>query len=377
MPTMKSKPKQSSLSFAVAACSVRLNSAGEIQLTPAGTFRGIDGRPKDADSWVMDAAAAAEVIAYCSARQNDFVVDYEHQTLLSEKNGQPAPAAGWFSGAALRWSEGEGLFAKVRWTAPAQAFIDNEEYKYISPVILYEKGTGRIRGLHSAALTNYACIDGMDDVLSRAAAHFLLTETISQESLTMDVDELLEQLRWMLNLPALATAEEITAELQKAVALIKADNATETAAASFSLPGLLAAKDVQIAALKGAVPDPAKFVPVEVMSALQTELAALRGAQLAGEIDGLVVAALSVGKLLPAQEGWARELGKSNLGLLRQHLDNATAVAALKGTQTSGVSPADNVNAVLTESELAMCRCMGTSPEDFKKTKAALALAAY
>lgn len=373
MATMKSRSPKTSLSFAIAACSVVMNADGEIQLTPAGSFRGIDGRPKDAANWVMDAQAAAEVIAFCSARHNEFVIDYEHQTLLSEKNGQPAPAAGWFAGAALRWSEGEGLFAKVRWTANAQAFIDSEEYKYISPVILYEAGTGRVKGLHSAALTNYACIDGMDDVLSCAAARFTLTEAIKQESLTMDIEDLLEQLRWMLNLPALATAEEVTAELQKAVALIKADNTTETAAANFSLPGLLSAKDVQIAALKGVAPDPAKFVPVDVMTALQTELAALRSTQLANEIDGLVVAALSAGKLLPPQEGWARELGKSNLDLLRQHLDSATAVAALKGTQTGGVAPAGEAAGALTETELAMCRCMGTSPDDFKKTKAAQA----
>lgn len=371
MATMKFKPKKSPLGLGIAACSVVMNADGEIQLTPAGAFRGIDGRPKDAASWVMDAQTAARVIAYCSARHNDFVIDYEHQTLLAQDNGQPAPAAGWFSGAALRWSEGEGLFAKVRWTANAQAFIDSDEYKYISPVILYEKGTGRICGIHSAALTNYACIDGMDEVLSRAAASFQLNpETISQENLTMDMDELLERLRYLLNLPTLTTPEQVAIELQKAVDLIKAGEPDATAAASFSITGLLAAKNVQIAALKATVPDPAKFVPVEVMNALQTELAALRTTQLEGEIDGLIVAALSVGKLLPPQEGWARELGKSNLGLLRQHLDGATEIAALTGSQTQGRAPAGSAPSALAEHELAMCTAMGVTPEDFAKTRA-------
>lgn len=366
---MKSKSKKSSLGFGIAACSVMMNADGEIQLTPAGSFRGIDGRPKDAASWVMDAKSAAEVIAACSARQNDFVIDYEHQTLLSQENGQPAPAAGWFSGAALRWSEGEGLFVKVRWTANAQAFIDSEEYKYISPVILYEKGTGRIKGIHSAALTNYACIDGMDDVLSRAAASFLLTETTPKETITMDLDELLNQLRWMLNLPALATPEDIATELQKALALIKAGNATETAAANFSITGLVDAKNMQIAALKGSAPNPAEFVSVSVMTSLQNEVAALRGEQAAREVDGIVMAALNAGKILPAQEAWARELGKSNLGLLKQHVDNAQAVAALTGTQTGGKAPEGSTQGDLSESELAMCRSMGVLPDDFKKTK--------
>lgn len=373
MATMKSKPKKSSLGFGVAACSVVMNADGEIQLTPAGLFRGIDGRPKDAANWVMDAKAAAEVIAFCAARHNDFVVDYEHQTLLSQENGQPAPAAGWFSGAALRWSEGEGLFAKVRWTANAQAFIDGEEYKYISPVILYEKGTGRIKGIHSAALTNYACIDGMDDVLSRAAASFLLDQSpssISQESLTMDMDELLERLRYLLNLPTLTTPEQVAVELQKAVDIIKAGEPDATAAAGFSITGLLAAKNLQIASLKGATPNPAEFVSVTVMTALQNEVAALRGEHAAREVDGVVTAALKAGKILPAQEAWARELGKSNLILLKQHVDGSPVLAALSGTQTQGIAPEGNAPGELDKDELAMCRAMGILPDDFKKTKA-------
>ena len=374
MATMKSNPKKPEIGFAIAACSVVMNADGEIQLTPAGSFRGIDGRPKDAANWVMDAQAAAEVIAYCSARQNEFVIDYEHQTLLSEKNGQPAPAAGWFSGTALRWSEGEGLFAKVRWTANAQAFIDSDEYKYISPVILYEKGTGRVRGIHSAALTNYACIDGMDDVLSRAAASFQLTPaSTSQENLTMDMDELLERLRYLLNLPTLTTPEQVAIELQKAVDLIKAGEPDATAAANFSITGLLADKNVQIAALKGAAPDPAKFVPVDAMQALQTEVAALRGEKLDREVDGVVVAALSAGKLLPPQEKWARELGTKDIGALTQYLETATQVAALTSTQTKGIKPNGIEQGALDDAELAMCRSMGVSPKDFQKTKAAQA----
>jgi len=375
MATMKSKHKKPALGFGVAACSVVMNAAGEIQLAPAGTFRGIDGRPVDAASWVMDAQAASEVIAFCSARANDFVIDYEHQTLLCDQNGKPAPAAGWFSGAALRWSEGEGLFAKVRWTANAQAFIEGEEYKYISPVILYEKVTGRIRGIHSAALTNYPNIDGMDEVLSRAAASYSLNpETHSQESLTMDMDELLERLRYLLNLPTLTTPEQVAIELQKAVDLIKAGEPVATAAASFSIIGLLADKNTQIAALKGAAPDPAKYVPVDAMQALQTEVAALRGEKVARDVDGVVVAALSAGKLLPPQEKWARELGAKDLDALNQYLDTATQVAALKGTQTGGKAPEGTAPGALDEAELAMCRSMGVSPEDFQKTKAAQAL---
>lgn len=374
---MHRKTKQSkapAFGFGVAACSARLNAGGEIQLTPAGNFRGIDGRPADAEHWVMDAQAAQDVIAFCSARANPFVIDYEHQTLLKEKNGQPAPAAGWFTGADLVYREGEGLFAKAQLTARAQEYVAAGEYKFISPVILYKKGSGRIVGLHSAALTNTACIDGMDDLLSLAAASFALdgasVET-SQESLSMNIEELLEQLRWLLNLPTLATAEEISAELQKAVAQIKESNAAETAAASFSITGLVSGLNAQVAELSAATPDPAKFVSVDAMAALQTQVAALTAEKVEREVNGVVAAALTAGKLLPPQEKWARELGRTNMAALTAYLDTAQPVAALSGTQTGGAAPAGKPEGALNEAELAMCSALGVSAEDFKKTKAA------
>lgn len=369
---MKSKNKTTSFSFGVAACSAKLNANGEIQLTPSGKFRGIDGRPADADNWVMDAAAANDVIAFCTARANPFVIDYEHQTLLKEKNGQPAPAAGWFTGADLVYRESEGLFAKAKLTARALEYVESEEYKFISPVILYKKGTGRIVGLHSAALTNTACIDGMDDLLSLAAANFALDGAsigTTTESLTMNIDDLLEQLRWLLNLPTLATAEEITAELQKAVAKIK--DAPAAAAAGFSITAYIGDLQTQMAALSAAVPDPAKYVPVDAMQALQTQVAALSAEKVEREVNGVVTAALASGKILPPQEKWARELGKTNMAALTAYLETAQPIAALSDTQTGGKKPDGKTEGDLNEAELAMCSATGVSPEDFKKTKAA------
>ncbi|HFP6343698.1 TPA: phage protease, partial [Klebsiella pneumoniae] len=70
---------------------------GVIQLLPAGTFRAGDGRPAECpDGWFIDATIAASLIAAADARQTPYVIDYEHQTLRSAKNGLPAPASGWF-----------------------------------------------------------------------------------------------------------------------------------------------------------------------------------------------------------------------------------------------------------------------------------------
>ncbi len=104
------------------ACTVALAAEREIQLLPAGEFAARDGRPGKGGKWKIDAAIAAALIALAEARTTPFVLDYEHQTLHAERNGQPAPAAGWFK--TLEWREGKGLYATdVQWTERA-AFID-------------------------------------------------------------------------------------------------------------------------------------------------------------------------------------------------------------------------------------------------------------
>ena len=364
MATMKSKttkhPRSQSVAFA--ACSFALDANGYVQLLPAGEFRARDGRPTECAAWLTNAEIAAKLIADIAALANPVVIDYEHQTILSSENGQKAPAAGWFTAEGMEWREGEGLFAKVEWTETAKLHIDAKEYRFISPVILFDKKTGAIKKIINAALTNNAAIDGMEEVSARLSA------SLTQET---NMKELLEQLRWFFNLPTMATADEILAEVQKAAEKIKSNNAAAVAAAGFSLPGLLSAKDGQIAALTAATPDPAKYVPVDAMAALQTEVAALRNEKVEREVDGVVTAALSAGKLLPPQEKWARDLGKANLAALTQYLETARPIDALTATQTGGKKPEGQAEGELSEAQLAMCAATGVSPEAFKKTLAA------
>jgi phage I-like protein len=120
----------------LAALTQSLPVAGrEFRILPAGVFRAKDGRPAHLPGWKIDAEIAQRVIA-ASASVDDLVIDYEHQTLNAEKNGHPAPAAGWFR--RMVWREGTGLFAvDVKWTDKARAMIAAGEYRYISPVFPY------------------------------------------------------------------------------------------------------------------------------------------------------------------------------------------------------------------------------------------------
>lgn len=131
----------------------------QIQLTPSGRFRATDGRPSDAPSWYIDAAIAQGLVSRVNGRTNPSVIDYEHQTLKADRNGQPAPAAGWIE--RIEWIPGKGVFGQVRWTQRARAAIEAGEYRYISPVLSYDKTTGQVRDLLMAAVTNVPAIDGM------------------------------------------------------------------------------------------------------------------------------------------------------------------------------------------------------------------------
>lgn len=357
---------------ALNACSFAVGkAAGEIQLFPAGAFRANDGRPEALAAWVMNAAVAQKLIAQFAARRNPMVLDYEHQTYFSADNGQPALAAGWID--ALRWVEpgdgvAGGLFATVRWTERAAAYIAADEYKYISPVFTYHPKTGGVVSLINAALTNNPAIDDMQAVQARMAAIFL-----TQETAIMDVDELLERLHYLFNLPALATAEDVLTEMDKAIALIKADAVEDAAvkATASGVLGLLAQHKAALVLARAAQPNPAEYVPITTFDAIKAELAMLKAVQRGDEIEAALQVALSAGRAQPHELDWLRSVGKQDLVLLKQRLAVAPVMAATVATQTGGRSLAGEGLPTLADHELAMCKSMGISPADFAKTRAA------
>ncbi|KDB09507.1 Mu phage/prophage I family protein [Burkholderia sp. lig30] len=328
----------------IAALSAQIESSGsELKLLPAGDFRARDGRPAECAAWHMDAAIARQLIAAASVRETAYVVDYEHQTLNAATNGQPAPAAAWFR--TLEWREGDGLYAiDVDWTVRASAMIDAKEYRYLSPVFAYDK-SGNVTAILHAALTNNPALDCLDDV-QLAAASMLAGAPVpagvaalsTQPSGDTQMDELLEQLRWLLNMPVGATVDDVTAQLKKLIDSLS--GGAGVAAASVNLPALLQQKDSQIATLSANQADPARFVPIAVMTDLRTQLAVATEQLSGNEVNGLVTAALSDGRLLPAQEAWARDLGKTNIASLKTYLSGAQPIAALTTTQTGGQPPA-------------------------------------
>ncbi|MDH4229970.1 MAG: phage protease [Nitrospirota bacterium] len=339
----------------IAVCHLDLANTGEIQLLPAGKFRAMDNRPGGIDAWRVDADIAARVIAREAGRVSDFVIDYNHQTIYSRENGQPAPAAGWFR--RMEWREGRGLFAvDVRWTDKAATAITSGEFRYISPVFWFSTDTGEVTQIFNAALTNNPALDGMQEVATLVAAHFDLSPEPEDE------DAMNEKLLKLLDLKKGADDE---AAIAACAALIQRAEAAEAKAAEANTQVA-----VLTAQLPDAKPDPAKYVPLDVVKPLQEQVAALTAQVNGARVTGLIATAMASGKLLPAMEPWARELGGKDVTALENYLASAVPVAALTGTQTGGKAPGEEGVAALSAEEHQVCATLGMTPETFLAAKA-------
>lgn len=337
------------MKLTVAACSFEIDKAkyGRIQLLPYGKFRATDGRPTDVEAWYVTDTNGADVVALANNQRNPLPIDYEHQIIHSLKNGKEAPSAGWME---YLYFNPQGIFADVRWTDKAADYIKNGEYRYISAVFAYDTD-GYVRKIFHAALTNTPALDGMDEAMVAASVNLL------QEDNPMD-KKLLAALCTLFALKADASEADIT-EKVTALSVAKGDSAVDV----LDVYAKLAEKEQSVAALSTQVgnPDPAKFVPVEQVAALQADFNALKTSVEADKKAALITAALSQGKLAPALKDWAQSL---SVEALSAYLEKAPAMAALSGEPQAKDDPEQNV-AALSAAEQAAARALGMTEAEF------------
>lgn len=144
--------------FSLASLTALNNERVLIQATPAQDFIPSDGREMNVPCWRINEEIGRAVAARFNP-EKPLVIDYEHQTMNAEKNGQPAPAAGWIHG--LQWVAGKGLHVIAELTEKARQQIKAREYLYFSPVFEYHSKTGVIHKIVMGALTNNPAISGM------------------------------------------------------------------------------------------------------------------------------------------------------------------------------------------------------------------------
>lgn len=339
------------MKLTVAACSFEIDKAkyGRIQLLPYGKFRATDGRPTDVEAWYVTDTNGADVVSLANNQRNPLPIDYEHQIIHSLKNGKEAPSAGWME---YFYFTPQGIFADVRWTDKAADYIKNGEYRYISAVFAYDTD-GYVRKIFHAALTNTPALDGMEEAMVAASVNLL------QEDNPMD-KKLLAALCALFALKADASEADIT-EKVTALSAAKGDSPVDV----LDVYAKLAEKEQSVAALSTQVgnPDPAKFVPVELVAALQADFNTLKASVETDKKNALITAALSQGKLSPALKDWAQSL---SVEALRAYLEKAPAMAALSGEPQAKTDPDQNVVA-LSAAEQAAARALGMTEAEFIK----------
>lgn len=340
------------MKLTVAACSFEIDKAkyGRIQLLPYGKFRATDGRPTDVEAWYVTDTNGADVVALANNQRNPLPIDYEHQIIHSLKNGKEAPSAGWME---YFYFTPQGIFADVRWTDKAADYIKNGEYRYISAVFAYDTD-GYVRKIFHAALTNTPALDGMEEAMVAASVNLL------QEDNPMN-KKLLAALCTLFVLKADASEADIT-EKVTALSAAKGDSSVDV----LDVYAKLAEKEQSVAALSTQVgnPDPAKFVPVEQVAALQADFNALKTSVEADKKAALITAALSQGKLAPALKDWAQSL---SVEALSAYLEKAPAMAALSGEPQAKGDPEQKVMA-LSAAESAAAKALGLSEKDYMAT---------
>ncbi|MCL7931634.1 phage protease [Halomonas llamarensis] len=348
----------------VAVCALSVQTTNDkTRLMPAGTFHAPRGAAEGTGPWHLSADAAHAIIQLAAGRSTDIALDYEHQTLYAEKNGKPAPASGWLDPRSLEWRE-DGLYGAITWTAAASAAIDANEYRYLSPVFPYDANGVPLDLLH-LALTNTPAID--EGAAQLAAARMSVTHDNSQETDTVDREQLIAALGLAKN----ATDEQI----DSAIAALKA-----AAADAEAFRQALGAKDdakpdEAVAALKASsttAPDMTQYVPIAVYQETNQQLAALKANSNTAELDALIKEGLDDGRIPgKATADWLREKG---IAACKAHLEGAPSIAALKTTQTQGKAPEGSEvkgDDKLSESELAVCKSTGLTPEQYRKANPA------
>lgn len=182
------------------------------------------------------------------------------------------------------------------------------------------------------------------------------------------MDELLQQLRELLGLPATATVEQILAAIKGAREQSGAAKDMGELATAAGLPATAKTGEIvaAIQAARAAKADPAKFVPVEQVTALQARLTSLETERATEKATVAVDQAIADGRLLPALRQWGLELHAKDPAAFSAYVAKAPKI--VDGTTVVTGDPPTG-GAGVTSAEADIIARMGVDPEAFKATK--------
>ncbi|MGG5827759.1 phage protease [Aeromonas salmonicida] len=375
--------RPTTLGLAVLDAALGPSDDGWHQLLPVGPFKARDGRPFDVPGghWQLDKSIATTLINRVREMGQDILIDYDHQTLKTDQNGQPAPAAGWYNADEIEWREGAGLFIKPRWTDRAAALVAAKEYRFLSAVFPYD-ALGRPLELRMTAITNDPGVVGMQALaaLSALPASSLMSTQPGQLATPIKEISMNEHLIALLGKLGIQPGADgqLTAE-QGTAALAALDTLQASAKKTPELEAALSAEKASLAALKaqpvqqsGQI-DLAQYVPVATYNALVTQVAALTAQVDTTDAATLIKDARTQGKVVAAEEEYLTAYAaQKGVAALKALLDPRPAIAALAASQTTAVTlPEKKGDAVLSAEDRYAADQLGITHEAFAKAKQA------
>ncbi len=256
------------------------------------------------------------------------------------------------------------IVAKVQWTPKATQYLENKEYRYISPVVNVRKSDKKAMGLHSLALTNTPAIEDMKPIVN--SANF--------EGGQNPMDELMQKIAQLLGLGADATPDQI---IEALTAALNDAKALKDAAAKETHPAtddkVVANKAVcELLDLKaGAAADDVAAKIMELKSGkiggtnVLEELKALKQHNAERAADDAVILALKSGKITPAQQDWARSYALSDPKGFGSFVEKAPQIVPLGEIGIGDVKALKSDT--LDEATLLACKQLGVSAEDAQK----------
>jgi phage I-like protein len=312
----------------------------EIQVIPYGKHK----TPKYPDPFLHDEASQGLVLSDFVNRMqgNDMVIDYEHQS-LSEPPVE-APAAGWIKKLVNKGKD--GTWAIVEWTNKAKQYIENKEYKYVSPVFFSRKADGRVVMLINLALTNNPNITGMVPLINK----------LGLDSQTHKEEPQMDKIAQLLGLPAAATVDDICAAINKMMSTMQTNKAV---AEALGLKEGATESEISgtIMAMKQSHTQTGTLTAQ--MEEMKNKLA-LRDATEAVDL------AVNAGKITPAMKDWALDQAKKDLAGFQVFVSKAPVVVNMgKVVQPAGGAEGGEH---LDESLLHVCKQFGTDPKEIQKT---------
>ncbi len=286
-----------------------------LPMIPAGEVTGRDGR-----TW-MNSNPDGIVAAFDA----QLPFDIEHATEIRAQEGKEADAAGWIL--AVENRDGE-IWAQVEWTYLGRYKITDKLYKYYSPAFTYNK-EGVITSMSSAGLTN--------------KPNFFV--------------------------PALNRQEEDPMKLSKLIcdALGLSEDATEQDVLT-AINTLQSEKEVALNRAK--TPDLNLFVPIGTHEVALNRAKKAEDALAAineKKVEALVQAAIDDGKVAPADKEMYVGLCSSEKG--REQFEKFVEGAPQIATNRQVKVPKKEGEPKLEEHELAFCRKMGVTEEEFLASK--------